>query len=130
MNLDFVNRVLKTSLILAAIAFPFLAVYIGMPFGVAYVLGALWGCLNLFAIKMLVTQAIKPGDKSVVLILSFIFVKFPIIYLLGYLLVKWAYPPIYGLVWGFSSIMIVTVLKVLSRHLMKLDTNNTQVKTL
>ncbi len=130
MSLDFVNRIIKTSLILAGIAFPFLAVYIGIPFGVAFALGASWGCLNLFAIKMLVTQAIKPGDKSVLLILSFIFVKFPIIYVLGYLLVKWSYPPIYGLVWGFSSIMIVTVLKVLSRHLLKLDTNKTQVKAL
>jgi len=130
MSLDFINRIIKTSLILAAVAFPFLAVYVSLPFAVAFVLGSLWGCLNLFAIKMLVTQAIKPDKKSTILILTLIFVKFPIIYILGYLLVIWSYPPLFGLVWGFSSIMIVTVLKVLSRHILKLDTTNTQVKAL
>ena len=130
MNLDFINRIIKTSLILAGIAFPFLAIYVRMPFAVAFVLGSIWGCLNLLAIKLLVTQALSTGKKNVVIILLMIFVKFPIIYVLGYLLVIWSYTPIYGLVWGFSSIMIVTVLKVLSRHILKLDANKTQVKTL
>jgi hypothetical protein len=130
MNLDFINRVVKTSLILAAIAFPFLAVYVRLPFAVAFVLGCLWGCLNLIAIKFLVTQLITPGPKNTILILAFIFLKFPIIYFLGYLLVIWQYTPILGLVWGFSSILIVTVLKVLSRHILQLDTQKSQVKTL
>ena len=130
MSLDFINRIIKTSLILAVILFPFLAVYIKTSFGVAFVLGSLWGCLNLLAIKLLVIQAIKPGKKNIVLLLFFIFVKFPIIYLLGYLLVIWSYPPLFGLVWGFSSIMIVTVLKVLSRQLLQLDANKPRVKAL
>jgi nitrate reductase NapE component len=130
MSLDFINRIIKTSLIMAIILFPFLAVYAKTSFGVAFMLGSLWGCLNLLAIKLLVIQAIKPGKKNIVLLLFFIFVKFPIIYLLGYLLVIWSYPPLFGLVWGFSSIMIVTVLKVLSRQLLQLDANKPRVKAL
>ena len=130
MNLDFINRVLKTSLITAAIAFPFLAVYIRLPFAIAFVLGCLWGCLNLLAIKFLVVQLITPDSKNIILILAFIFLKFPIIYFLGYLLVIWQYTPISGLVWGFSSILIVTVLKVLSRQILGLDAKKSQMKAI
>lgn len=130
MNLDFINRVLKTSLITAAIAFPFLAVYIRLPFAIAFVLGCLWGCLNLVAIKFLVVQLITPVPKNIILILACIFLKFPIIYFLGYLLVIWQYTPVSGLVWGFSSILIVTVLKVLSRQILGLDAKKSRVKAI
>jgi hypothetical protein len=129
MTLDFVNRIIKTSLILAAVLFPFLAIYISMPFAIAYLLGCLWACLNLFAIKFLIVQLITPEPKNKVLLAIFMLVKFPVIYFLGYLLVIWSYPPIYGLVWGFSSILAVSVLKVLSRHLLQLD-SKPQVKVL
>lgn len=129
MNLDFINRIIKTSLILAAVLFPFLAVYISMAFAIAYVLGCAWACLNLFAIKFLIVQLITPEPKNNVLLAIFILVKFPVIYFLGYLLVAWSYPPIYGLVWGFSSILAVSVLKVISRHLLELN-SKPQVKVL
>ena len=121
MSLDFVDRIIKTSLLLAVILFPFLALYLRVAFGVAFVLGCAWGCLNLFALRILVIQIITPKDKNILLIMALIFLKFPLIYFLGYLLVVWAYPPIFGLVWGFSSILMVTLLKVLSRHIMQLN---------
>lgn len=121
MSLDFVDRIIKTSLVLAVILFPFLALYLHVAFGVAFVLGCIWGCLNLFAIRILVTQIITPKDKNILLIMALIFLKFPLIYFLGYLLVIWSYPPIFGLLWGFSSILIVTLLKTLSRHIMQLN---------
>jgi hypothetical protein len=129
MNLDFINRIIKTSLILAAVLFPFLAVYVSMPFSIAYILGCAWACLNLFAIKFLIVQLITPEPKNTVLLAIFILVKFPVIYFLGYLLVAWSYLPIYGLVWGFSSILAVSVLKVISRHLLQLN-SKPQVKVL
>jgi len=130
MNPEFINRILKTSLILAIIVFPFCAVYISMNFALAFVFGSLWGCLNLLAIKLLIVQALNPDKKNIPLILAFIFVKFPIIYFLGYLLVTWKYLPLFGLFWGFTSILIVTVLKVLSRHILQLDADKKQMKVL
>ena len=129
MNLDFINRIIKTSLILAAIVFPFLAIYLRVSFAVAFVLGCMWACLNLIAIRFLIAQIITPNPKNKVLIIIFIFVKFPLIYFLGYLLVIWNYPPIYGLLWGFSSIFIVTLLKVVSRAILQKD-SKLQVKAL
>ena len=129
MNLEFVNRIIKTSLILTGIVFPFLAIYLKVSFAVAYLLGCLWACLNLIAIKFLITQIITPNPKNKVFIILFMFIKFPVIYFLGYLLVVWSYPPIYGLLWGFSSILIVTLLKVVSRAILQKNTD-IQVKAL
>ena len=129
MNLEFVNRIIKTSLILAGIVFPFLAIYLRVSFAVAYLLGCLWACLNLIAIKFLITQIITPNAKNKVFITIFMFIKFPVIYFLGYLLVVWSYPPVYGLLWGFSSILIVTLLKVVSRAILQ-KSSDIQVKAL
>lgn len=129
MSLDFINRIIRTSLVLAAVLFPFLAVYISIAFAIAYILSCIWACLNLFAIKFLIVRLITPEPKNKVLLAIFLLIKFPIIYFLGYLLVAWSYLPIYGLVWGFSSILAVSVLKVLSRQLLQLD-SKPQVKML
>jgi len=121
MNLNFVDRIIKTSIVLSLLAFPFLAIYIKTSFAVAYLMGCLWGCLNILAIRLLITQVISPDPKNKILIILFIFVKFPVIYFLGYLLIIWPYTSIYGLLWGFSSIFIVTLLKVISRQILHLD---------
>jgi len=127
MNPQFINRIIKTSLILALIVFPFLAVYVRVHFAVAFLLGCIWSCLNLLGIKFLVTQLISPKPKNKAIIVLLVFLKFPLIYFLGYLLVVWDFTPIYGLLWGFSSVFVVTVLKVISRSILQLDTKS-QVK--
>jgi hypothetical protein len=124
MNPDFINRVIKTSLILAIIVFPFLAVYVRVSFAVAYLLGCIWACLNFLGIKFLVLQLISPEPTKKAIIALLIFLKFPLIYFLGYLLVIWDFTPIYGLAWGFTSIFAVTVLKVISRSILQLDTKS------
>ncbi|RKX19047.1 MAG: hypothetical protein DRP26_04130 [Candidatus Zixiibacteriota bacterium] len=121
MNLDFINRIIKTSLILALIVFPFLAVYVRVAFAVAYLLGCIWACLNLLAIRFVVILLINPHPKNKTLIALFIFLKFPLIYFLGYLLVIWSFTPIYGLLWGFSSLFLVTTLKVVSQSIFHIN---------
>ncbi|MCD6161131.1 MAG: hypothetical protein J7K40_01810 [candidate division Zixibacteria bacterium] len=128
MNLELINRIIKTSVILSAFLFPFLSVYVSTAFAVAYFLGCLWACLNLFSIKFLIVQIITPNPRSKLFIVLFILLKFPLIYFLGYLLVVWSYTPIYGLLIGFSSLLAVTVLKAVSRSM--LQSKKIQVKAL
>lgn len=121
MDLRFIDRVIKSTLILAAILFPFFALYISMNFALAVLLGACWGCLNLLAIRFIVVSLLTPHKKNLSLGLIVLFVKLPILYGIGYLLVTWNYLPIGGLLWGFSGILIVMVLKVLGRLYLGLD---------
>jgi hypothetical protein len=92
-----------------------------MDFALAVLLGAFWGCLNLLAIRIIVVSLLTPHKKNLTLGLIILFAKLPVLYGIGYLLITWDYLPIGGLLWGFSGILIVMVLKVLGRLYLGLD---------
>ena len=121
MDLQFVDRVIKSTLILAAILFPFFALYISMNFALAVFLGASWGCLNLLALRIIVVSLLTPHKRNYTLGLIILFVKLPVLYGIGYLLISWNYLSIGGLLWGFSGILIVMVLKALGRMYLGMD---------
>jgi hypothetical protein len=129
-DLKFVDRVIRATLILAAFLFPFFALYLGTSFALSVAFGALWGALNLWAIKLIVVN-LSPGTRqNLVLGLIILFLKLPVLYFLGYLLVTWKYLSIGGLLWGFSGIFIVSLLKVLGRLYLGLDALPAHNKTL
>lgn len=121
MDLRFIDRVIKATLLLAAILFPFFALYIKMNFALSVLFGAVWGSLNLLAIKIIITSLLPGPAKNTVLGLLVLFLKLPILYFIGYLLVTWDYLSVYGLLWGFSGIFIVALLKVLGRLYLGMD---------
>ncbi len=121
MDLRFIDRVIKTTLILAAVLFPFFALYIRMNFALSVLFGAVWGSLNLWAIKMIVTSLMPGPTRNVLIGLIILLFKLPVLYFAGYLLVTWKYLSIGGLLWGFSGILIVAFLKVLGRLYLGLD---------
>ena len=121
MDLQFVDRVIKTTLILAAFLFPFLIVYASMSFALSVLFGAAWGCLNLLAIRIIVVSLLTPHGKNRMLALIVLFIKLPVLYGAGYLLLTWDYLSAAGLVWGFSGILIVIVSKALGRAYLGLD---------
>jgi hypothetical protein len=120
-DLKFIDRVIKATLVLAAVLFPFFALYIRMNFALSILFGAIWGCLNLFAIKIIVVSLLPSDNRNLILGLGVLFVKLPVLYLAGYFLVTWKYLSIGGLLWGFSGIFMVAFLKVLGRTYLGLD---------
>jgi hypothetical protein len=121
LGLEFVNRVIKTTIITALLAAPFLILYFGFSFGISVLIGAAWGVLNLVAIKYVIISLVKPGKRHLKLGLLILFFKIPVLYGIGYFLLTWDYLSVGGLLWGFSGILIVSVLKGLSRSILKLD---------
>lgn len=121
MDLRFVDRVIKSTLILAAFLFPFFILYFGMSVALSIFFGALWGCLNLLAIKIIVVSLLTPYGRNRVLALAIFFVKLPVLYGAGYLLLTWKYLSAVGLVCGFSGILVVIVFKALGRAYLGLD---------
>jgi hypothetical protein len=120
-DLKFVDRVIKTTLILAAVLFPFFALYIKMNFALSVLFGAIWGALNLLGIKFIIISLLPGPTRKPVLGFLVLFLKLPVLYLIGYFLVTWRYLSVYGLLWGFSGIFIVALLKVLGRMYLGLD---------
>ncbi len=121
MDLKFIDRVIKATLFLAAVLFPFLALYIKMNFALSVLFGAVWGALNLLGIKIIITSLLPREKRNLILGLLVLFLKLPVLYVAGYFLITWHYLSAYGLLWGFSGIFIVAFLKALSLYLLGLD---------
>lgn len=121
MDLKFIDRIIRTTLILAAILFPFFALYIKMNFALAVLLGAIWGSLNLLGIKLIIVSFLPGPSHNTILGMIVLVIKLPVLYFLGYLFLTWKYLSVGGLLWGFSGIFIVAVFKVLGRMYLGLD---------
>lgn len=113
MGVEFVVRIVKTTTVVAFVAALFSATYFSPAAGAGLWLGAVWGCLNLLAtshaVRLLIATE-KPG-KLRVLLLSF--VKFPLLYGLGFLLLRIGVFSPESLVSGFSLVLLIILLKAL-----------------
>ena len=118
MGIEFIYRTIRTSLIVSALSFFFVGVYYNLPFGLGLFLGTGWGCLNLFFITQLITEAFGlkiPHKRKIYLILL---VKFPLLYFAGYILLWLKYFPVESLLIGFTLIFAVIFLKALGRAIL------------
>jgi hypothetical protein len=125
MGVEFIYRVIKTTLVLAVLGFLFLTVYYDFKFGGGILAGAAWGCLNLLFLTHLITEIFSPGkeiQKGKVILVAL--VKFPLLYAAGFLLLKIRYFPAESLVIGFSLLFVVMFLKALGRWILSLDSNH------
>jgi len=122
MGIEFIHRVIKTSLVLAVLILLFVTVYYDFKFGAGILAGSVWGCLNLYFLTQLITEVFSPGKevkkRKVVLIAV---VKFPFLYLAGYLLLKINYFPPLSLICGFTLIFLVIFLKAMGRWILSMN---------
>lgn len=115
MEIEFVNRVIKVTLILAGITFAIISFYYGLPYGLAILAGAGWGCVNLYFLKQLISNWLTLEPRDHLKIWTIMGIKFPILYLAGFGLLKIKYLPALNLLLGFSLILAVIFLKGLGR---------------
>ncbi len=113
MGAEYTVRIIKATAAVALLTALFCATYFSPAAGVGLLAGAAWGCLNLLVtghfVRTLVA-AVKPR-KLRVLVLSFI--KFPLLYGAGFLLLRVGVFPPESLVSGFSLVLLIIVLKAL-----------------
>jgi hypothetical protein len=122
MGVEFIHRVIKTSLVLAALGFLFVTVYYDFEFGGGILASAVWGCLNLLFLTRLITEIFSPGEeisKGKVILIAV--VKFPLLYAAGFVLLWTKYFPPVSLVIGFSLLFLVMLLKAMGRWILSLD---------
>jgi len=117
----FIKRVVVLSALLSAAAFLFLSVYYQFPFALAFLAGGFWSSLNFLALTFMVQQLLRPTPIDWTTALAAIFIKLPLLYGAGFLLITWDYLPKLGLVAGFSVVLAVIILKGLGRMILKLD---------
>lgn len=128
MGIEFIHRVIKTSLVVAVLCFLFVTVYYNFKFGAGILAGSVWGCLNLWFLTQLVVEIFSPGKevkKGKVIVIAV--VKFPLLYATGYFLLKINYFPPISLVSGFTLIFLVMFLKAMGRWVLSLDKDKAKI---
>lgn len=121
MDLSFITRSLKMTAGLAVLGFLFATVYGGWSWGLGFVLGAFWGVANLYLIKTLIGRVITLDNRDWLSVGVFLLVKFPLLYVLGYLIISRDWYTVWAPVAGFSLSIVVIVLKAGGRAIMKMD---------
>jgi hypothetical protein len=122
MGLEFIHRVIKTSLVLSVLGLLFVTVYYDFRFGGGILAGAVWGCLNLLFLTNLISEIFSPGKKVIKgKVLRIALVKFPLLYAAGYVLLAVKYFPAESLLVGFTLLFLVMLLKALGRWVLSLN---------
>ena len=121
MGLEFITRTLRTSGIVLLISLLFGVYYFGPLPTVAFFSGGVWGMLNLMFLSALVRVAIRPGGADVASTVVWMIIKFPLLYVSGYALLKIPRFDIVPLVLGFTLVIGVIILKAVGRALLKID---------
>lgn len=106
MELNFIDRTIKMTLILAVICLFTISLSRSFSEGLGLFAGAVWGSTNLLFIKHLMQNFIPLISKNYLKIFFLLNVKFPLLYLIGYGLLATDLPPLSLLV-GFSLILSV-----------------------
>lgn len=124
MSLEFLKRIWKTTLVVGVIVFAFTAVYFDMKFAWGLLVGCVWGVANFVALTAVLTAFVTPGEVNRNRALILAAIKFPVIYGVGYLILRseWFEPT--ALLVGFSLLFMVTLLKALGRSYLKMDEKN------
>lgn len=121
MGLEFLHRVLRATAVVGILAFAFAAVYYNLDFAWGLLIGCAWGIGNFWALTWVITAVVKPGgvDRRRALILAAI--KFPVLYVVGYLILRSGWFSPISLLTGFSVLFVVVVLKAAGRMFLHLD---------
>jgi len=121
MGLDFIGRTLRTFGIVLLIFLPFGYFYFGASATLAVMSGAVWGMINLMFLTEFIKALVRPGGALVERAIVIGVVKFPLLYLTAYALLK---VPMFKptlLLLGFSGIFAIMFLKSLGRIILGLD---------
>src|SRR5574341_1800125 len=87
-DFGFIDRTLKTTCLVLLIYFPFGIYYVGFYNSLAILSAGIWSILNLILIRALVIYTLSPKGLDTGRAVAAAFVKFPLLYLGGYFLLK------------------------------------------
>lgn len=111
MGLEFIDRTLRTTGVVLLIFLPFGIYYLGVWPALAIFSGGVWGMVNLIFTSALIRATIKPDKVNRMKVTGIAIFKFPLLYLSGYALAKVPqFDPLY-LLYGFSSLLLIIILK-------------------
>lgn len=114
----FIRRVLWTTAWFGGVAFICIAAYANLPKGLAWGAGVILGLANLFFLDGLIAEMLRPEGGRAGVLIAYVLLKFPAVYVVGAAaLIRFRLDPVFVLA-GFSTFLLVALLKVLGRLLL------------
>lgn len=121
MEREYISRTIRTFGIVLLVFFPFGLYYLGFYPALAVLSGGVWGIVNLLLLSSLVKAVVRPGGVQMERAIVLGIVKFPLLYLAAYALLKVDQFDVKWLLAGFSGMFGIMLLKSLGRILLGLD---------
>ena len=118
---ELLRRVRNTSIIIGLPLAVVIATYWGLDVGGGWAAGIAWSIVNLHFIGSLVKKVVTTEERHIAAIVVTVFIKFPVLYGAGFLLLWNGYLSIAGLMAGFTWPFFVLMMKGLGRYYLKLD---------
>ncbi|HEV8051587.1 MAG TPA: hypothetical protein VGP47_03765 [Parachlamydiaceae bacterium] len=108
MENNFITQVIKITFLLALAAFLITGFYVDFFQASGVFLGAFWGIANIYFIKISLEKWLDAKTRDHLMLFAFLQLKFPLLYLVGYGLLK-MFSPLY-LILGSSLIFIAVLI--------------------
>ncbi len=128
MDITFVGRTLRTTGVISLLVLIFGSFYYGFQPTLSVFTGIIWGMVNLYFLSLLIRATLKTGEVDKMTAFILLFIKFPFLYLSGYLMIVSDYFQPLLLLAGFTIVLLVIVLKAFGRMILKLDDVKTSQK--
>lgn len=113
MDRDFIKRSLRVSIIVTIILVPLISVYFSGSVTLGFMAGSAWNIFNLFLLTKLLNMFIMPHEVKKKWGITAGIIKFPVLYGIGYSIIRYTDISRYGIMCGISVVLIVIMLKAL-----------------
>jgi len=114
-ELGFIDSVLKTYCVILLFFCPFGIYYLGLFQTFSVISAGIWSMINLMLIRALVKSTLHHDGPNAGRAIAFAFIKFPLLYLTGYFLLKVPHFDTVYLLFGFSGLLATIMLKLVAR---------------
>src|SRR3972149_576384 len=111
MDRDFLKRSIRASVIVTAILAPFTFLYFGIPTGWGFVAGAVWNIINVYLLSQVIINLITPHQSNKKLGAVAGILKFPVLYGIGFVILSYTNPSVYGIMAGVLLILAIFFFK-------------------
>ncbi|MCC6543307.1 MAG: hypothetical protein IT392_02250 [Nitrospirae bacterium] len=121
MERNFLKRSIRASVIVTVILFPFTLYYFGIHTGWGFVAGSAWNIVNVYLLSQVVINLITPHPSNKKLGAVAGILKFPVLYGIGYVILSYTNPSVYGIMAGFTLILGIILLKAIGIYYLNIS---------
>ncbi len=113
MGLELIRNSLKIAFVTGILWFPLLWSLSSLNLATGFLVGTMWGILNTAMIQQLIVEIVSLKKTNKLKVGLLLLIKVPLLYLIGYEILKTEYFSILSLLLGFNLVIMVILFSIL-----------------